>query len=99
MWKEHHDQYDLRYRLLSLLLHLADSPVNTVYEPPVHSDEEREAQVETFFYDFFHQIIFRWTGWLCSRKGRRSWSLGMRKTHCLIGLMMREIRRIVPASS
>ena len=57
MWREHHDQYDLRYRLLSLLLHLADSPVNTVYEPPVHSDEEREAQVKTFFLDFFHNII------------------------------------------
>ena len=46
MWKEQHDQYDLRYRLLSLLLHLADSPVNNVYEPPVQSDEEREAQVD-----------------------------------------------------
>jgi len=46
VWKEHHDQYDLRYRLLSLLLHLADSPVNNVYEPPVHSEEEREAQVD-----------------------------------------------------
>ena len=46
MWKEQHDQYDLRYRLLSLLLHLADSPVNNVYESPVQSDEEREAKVD-----------------------------------------------------
>ena len=52
VWKEQHDQYDLRYRLLSLLLHLADSPVNNVYEPPAPLDEEREAQVDLKLHSF-----------------------------------------------
>ena len=71
MWKEQHDQYDLRYRLLSLLLHLADSPVNNVYEPPAPLDEEREAQVDLKLHSLQFQLafssifLFRLIGLLC----------------------------------
>ena len=71
MWKEHHDQYDLRYRLLSLLLHLADSPVNTVYEPPVHSEEEKEAQVKKSSRTACTVMFDSIGGLVCSAKGRR----------------------------
>ena len=43
VWREQHDQWDLRYRLLSLILLLADSPVNHPYSPTPPELEEEEA--------------------------------------------------------
>jgi hypothetical protein len=33
VFKEPLEQFDVQYRLLSLLVHLADNPVNVDYEP------------------------------------------------------------------
>ena len=87
VWKEQHDQYDLRYRLLSLLLHLADSPVNNVYEPPAPLDEEREAQVDLKLHSLAVSTIFlfRLIGLLCSEKERKNLSLGVTMILCQIG--------------
>jgi len=46
IWQEHHEQYDIKYRLLSFLLNLASSPLNTEYSPADNTPEEEERTVD-----------------------------------------------------
>jgi len=46
IWQEHHEQYDIKYRLLSFLLNLASSPLNTEYSPADNTPEEEEKTVD-----------------------------------------------------
>jgi len=46
VWQEHHEQYDIKYRLLSFLLNLASSPLNTEYCPADNTPEEEERTVD-----------------------------------------------------
>ena len=42
MWKEYHEQYDIKYRLLSFLLQLSTNPISVDYSPRELSPEEEE---------------------------------------------------------
>ena len=46
VWQEHHEQYDIKYRLLSFLLNLASSPLNTEYCPADNTPEEEKGSVD-----------------------------------------------------
>ena len=46
VWEEHHDQYDIKYRLLSFLLNLASSPLHVDYTPAEITPEEEEKRVD-----------------------------------------------------
>eukprot|EP00092_Neocalanus_flemingeri_P037301 GFUD01040623.1.p1 GENE.GFUD01040623.1~~GFUD01040623.1.p1 ORF type:complete len:962 (+),score=214.69 GFUD01040623.1:57-2942(+) len=46
VWNDHHEQYDLKYRLLSFLLNLASSPLHTDYCPPDLTPEEEVKRID-----------------------------------------------------
>jgi len=46
VWLEHHEQYDIKYRLLSFLLNLASSPLHTDYSPVDTTPEEEENRID-----------------------------------------------------
>ena len=48
VWSEHHEQYDLKYRLISFLLNLSNSTLHTDYSPPELTLEEEEKRVDWF---------------------------------------------------
>lgn len=46
MWREYHEQHDIKYRLLSFLLHLATSPLEKEYSPLESSSAEEESEID-----------------------------------------------------
>jgi len=46
IWKEHHDQYDIKYRLLSFLLNLSSSPLHVDYIPADSTPNEEEENID-----------------------------------------------------